>query len=200
MNSSWSSAKSLAGQRSTDAYWPRFNNSEISNSGFKLVLPKINYRKICLTLKLLSLSDAIKYGSVHLTKRVPVLHVLTHDASTAQTIFATCDAFGAPSVVRGAKVGKMSGAGILRDARYSCPRRALTIVVVVLCCILNNWNSLAFNPLMDQMLPAHVGRCLFWLLIWSLALMLFNRLLNRWTFYDGSDQGLRIIVILLVLL
>ena len=60
-----------------------------------------------LTLKLFGLSDAIKYGSIHFAKCVPVFHVLTHDPSTAQTVLATGDPLG-PAIVSGPKVGKMS--------------------------------------------------------------------------------------------
>lgn len=56
----------------------------------------------------------------------------------------------------------MRGAGILRDAWCSRPR---SVLIVILRGILNNWDALAFDTLMDQMLSIHISSCLFKLFI-----------------------------------
>lgn len=132
------------------------------------------------TLKLLSLSNAIKYGSIHFAKCVSVFHVLTHDPPAAQTILATWDPLRPPSVVSGPEVRKVSGARVLRGAWSSRPRRpSATTLCIVLSCILHHRYTLTFNPLVNQMLSVHICSGLLELFIRCLTEMLLNRLLNR---------------------
>jgi hypothetical protein len=122
----------------------------ISDSMFTLVLLENDYNKP-LTLKLFSLCNTIKYRSIHFTKRITVLHVLTHDPSAAQTIFATGDSLRPSSVVSGAEVGKVSRARILRYARCGRPGRSSNTItlVVILSRIMHYWYALTFYALVD---------------------------------------------------
>lgn len=122
----------------------------ISDLMFTLALLENDYNK-SLTLKLLSLCNTIKYRSIHFTKRITILHVLTHNPSAAQAILATGDPLRPGSVVGGAEIGEMSRARVLRCSRCGCPRRTPNTIslVVILSGVMHNWYALTFNALVN---------------------------------------------------
>lgn len=77
--------------------------------------------------------------------------MFTHDPPAAQTIFAAGDPFGPGTVVGGPEVGKMSGTRVLGGARCCRPRRTRNTItlVVILGRIVHDWDTLAFNALVD---------------------------------------------------